>query len=556
MESNDLLYGNLVKQLGPLLQKGRTESATFLNWFLENIYRLDSVDSDDCICDKGNDKGIDGIYVDMNNEEIHFLQSKIRQKDSGTIGDVSLKTFAASVRQFDTAEKVQAMGQGDANSSLKDLLNRLEVADLIGKGYKPIGIYITNEVRDDASDAYLKIDDSVRIYDRDLIAANYVEANQKDGVKGTFEFDASYVEPLKIKIGQGEVASEVFIFPALALQLVMLNGIADTTLFTKNVRFDLGNTPVNKSIKKSIEDKSEHINFTLFHNGIIILCDKAELTDKILRIENYSVVNGAQSLTTFYNSKSKLTDNLRVLVRVIALQSDGLARKITEFSNNQNAIKPRDLRSNHALMTRLQNEFSTKNPEYFFEIKRGEIAPDKRTIISNDEAGRDLLAFDLLEPYSCHQVYKIFDEKYAEIFGRIEVDSDRVIFIRDLSSLVGEAVDGIENKPLAHYALTRFFLLNVLSRILRGENKSAAYIKKPTSFEDGEKRQRFLTICSGIVKSMVIDLNYEVKEAGAAFDYKSILKSPKQVEDLGDKLIRSYQKDVARGKADNFGSWK
>jgi AIPR protein len=156
--------------------------------------------------------------------------------------------------------------------------------------------------------------------------------------------------------GSENEGAKLYVFPARALELVALGGIADTSLFTKNVRYDLGNTPVNKSIKGSIEKKAEHRNFTLFHNGIIILCDTAYRNGDTLTITNYSVVNGAQSITTFFNSKSKLSDDLRVLVRIIALHDDALTRKITEYSNNQNAIKPRDLRSNHKLMTRLQSE--------------------------------------------------------------------------------------------------------------------------------------------------------------------------------------------------------
>jgi len=49
----------------------RTESRQFLAWFLENYYRLDETELEDCICDGTDDKGIDGIYV---NEQLalHF----------------------------------------------------------------------------------------------------------------------------------------------------------------------------------------------------------------------------------------------------------------------------------------------------------------------------------------------------------------------------------------------------------------------------------------------------------------------------------------------------
>jgi hypothetical protein len=551
MKPDDLKFDSVKAMIAPLLKKGKTESVTFLNWFLENIYRLDSVSADDAICDAKNDKGIDGIYVDNNNEEIHFFQSKLRQKDNGTIGDVDPKTFIASVGQFDTPQKIYEILEGDAVQALKNLLIRLEVADLVGKGYKLVAVYVTNENSDDASRAYEKAEPSLRVYDRTVIADNYIDPNQGEGVPDEFQFDLSYVEPLRMIAADG---AKVYVFAARALELVALGGIADTSLFTKNVRYDLGNTPVNKSIKKSIEKKSEHKNFSLFHNGIILLCGEAEEQKDKLVVKNYSVVNGAQSITTFFNSKSKLTDDLRVLVRVIALEDNELAQKITEYSNNQNAIKPRDLRSGHALMTRLQAEMEKVSDKYFFEIKRGEPTPKDKTVISNEAAGRALLAIDLLEPWSCHQIYKIFDEKYAAIFGRYEVDALRVIHVTHLMQIIDDGIDHIELKPLAHYSLTRYFLASVLSRILKGYDASREIMRNPSALKDG-KAGEFYEKCKAIVASLVIDLNYEVKAKGPTFDYKADLKSEKQTEELTGLLLKSYEKDVARGKAESFKGW-
>ncbi len=553
MQPDDLKYANLTQLIAPLVVKGKTESVTFLNWFLENIYRLDSVSADDAVCDSQNDKGIDAIYVDENNEEIHFFQCKIRQNDNGTIGDVSPKTFIASVAQFDTSEKVAAIVAGNADVGLKKLIERLALPDLLEKGYKPVGIYVSNESSDDAARAYAAIEARLRIFDRHAIASNFIDSDQGVGVQGSFDFDVSYVAPLEMTIG-ADSAAKVYVFPARARELVALGGISDTSLFTKNVRYDLGNTPVNKSIRGSIEAKAEHRNFPLFHNGVIILCEMAKMQGDVLKINNYSVVNGAQSITTFFNSKSKLTDDLRVLVRIIALQNDALARKITEYSNNQNAIKPRDLRSNHAVMTRLQSEMNQKSTEFFFEIKRGEVAPEDRTTISNEAAGRAMLAIDLLEPWSCHQIYKVFDEKYAEIFGRREVDANRVIFIMRLMWLIESKLDGIQVRPLAHYALTKYFLASILSRILRSTEVTRNIMRDPSTLPQ-QREAEFLKKCADIIGTLVIDLNYEVQEKGPAFDYKADLKSPKQVDELSSLLLKSYEKDVARGKAESFAAW-
>jgi hypothetical protein len=89
---------------------------------------------------------------------------------------------------------------------------------------------------------------------------------------------------------------------------------------------------------------------------------------------------------------------------------------------------------------RLQKEMSTNSSGYVFEIKRGEQAPPGRKVIQNDDCGRAILAFDVQEPWSAHQIYKVFDEKYAEIFGRPEVTAERVIFITELTLAVAEAM--------------------------------------------------------------------------------------------------------------------
>jgi len=151
-------------------------------------------------------------------------------------------------------------------------------------------------------------------------------------------------------------------------------------------------------------------------------------------------VTAPQSLTSYRIGKTLLREVRRGLVRVVALQDEARARRSTENSNNQNAIKPRDLRSNHAIQLRLQKEMNDADGDYFFEIKRGEKAPAGATVITNDEIGRALLAFDVQEPWSAHQIYKVFDEKYAEIFGRPEVTAQRAIFVHRLMGVVDKSL--------------------------------------------------------------------------------------------------------------------
>jgi hypothetical protein len=551
MIADDLNYGNLKKLIKKYDGKGRSESASFLNWFLENIYRLNDVDADDAICDEFNDKGIDGIYVDNPTQEIHFFQSKITQKDGRTIGDSDLKTFAGALGQFSKPESIDLILNGNANADLKRILQRQNIRALVDDGYQVIGVYITNQDQDENCKEYIQHVEHIALYDRDRIALEYVDFEADEGVKGDHSFDVSYTGCLEMA---GDDGIKIFMFPVRAAELVSLSGIVDTTLFKQNVRLTLGNTAVNKSIEASILDQKEHKNFPLYHNGITILCGNAELSEdgESLKISDYVVVNGAKSITTFYKNTKHVSDDLRVFAKVIALRDEQLARKITINSNNQNAIKARDLRSNHNIMLRLKAEFEKDEPEYAFEIKRGEEPAPGKIPLSNEFAGRLLLAFDLNEPFSCHQIYKVFDEKYADIFGRPEVTASRIVFVARLFELVAEELGDLKHEQMRGYALTRYFMVNVLRHVMSMSYEASHLIADKDTMRDRDAREAILKRVPEVLADLVIDFNYEIDEEGDTLDYKSDLKSPERVKAWRNKLLSSYEKELKKGKATNF----
>ena len=323
-------------------------------------------------------------------------------------------------------------------------------------------------------------------------------------------------------------------------------------MFSQNVRLVLGNTAVNKPIKNSVSTKGEHQCFPLYHNGVTLLCEKANLDDDKLSIENYVVVNGAQSISTFYREKDNLTADLRVFVKVISLRDDVLARKITINSNNQNAIKPRDLRSNHDLMLRLKAEFDDLASNYVFEIKRGEKFDPKQEVISNEEAGRLLLAFDLNEPYSCHQIYKVFDDKYADIFGRPEVDAYQIMFCYEILKHIENKMSGLKNSQMANYKLTRYLVVNIIGHILRSFEPTKEILADKAKLKIDANRNAILDKLPELLDDLVVDFNYEVDEEAESFDYKKDFKSPEKVKSWRDRLMKSFEKEVKKGRTVDF----
>lgn len=549
MQAADLSYDGVKKLIEPYSNKGRSESASFLNWFLENVYRLGDVEADDAICDEHNDKGIDGIFVDNTAQEVHFFQSKITQKDGRTIGDADLKAFIGALDQFRSSESVNKLLEGNANEDLKKIVRRERLAQLIDDGYKIRPVYVGNLTKDKNTEEYLEHQPEFEIYDIPRIILEHIDFDSDEGVKGTFEFDISYAGCLEVQ-GEGDV--KTFVFPAKSLELVKLDGIVDDSLFKQNVRLTLGNTAVNKGIAESIKEPGEHKNFPLYHNGITILCDEAGIEGDRLKVKDYVVVNGAQSISTFYKNASSLSEDLRVFVKVVALRNEQLARKITVNSNNQNSIKARDLRSNHALMLRLKSEFEKDFPEYHFEIKRGESAENGKQVLTNELAARLLLAFDLDEPYSAHQIYKLFDDKYADIFGRPEVSAARIVFLLKLYEQIKERVHEIGHAQMAGYALTNFFVLNVLRHVMEKSDRAFALVRDRAKMADASERQAILDRVPDVLGELLVDLKYEIGEKGENLDYKSDLKSPEEVRKLRNSLVSSYEKEMKKGKATVF----
>lgn len=550
MQTEDLHYENLKGLIQPFSHKGRSESASFLNWFLENVYRLGDVEADDAICDESNDKGIDGIYVDNTAQEIHFFQCKITQKAGRTIGDNDLKNFIGSLEQFRSSEAIELLLAGNANDDLKKIVKRERLSQLIGEGYKVRPVYVGNLTKDENTIEYVKHHPDFEIYDIPRILLEHIDFDANEGVKGHFYFDLSYASCIEM-LGEKDV--KIFVFPAKALELVKLDGIVDDSLFKQNVRLTLGNTAVNKGIAASISDKEEHKNFPLYHNGITMLCDEAEHTDdNRLRVSNYVVVNGAQSISTFFKNSANLSDDLRVFVKVIALRNEALASKITVNSNNQNSIKARDLRSNHSIMLRLKAEFDKNFPDYHFEIKRGETIDTSKKLLTNELAARLLLSFDLDEPHSSHQIYKLFDDKYTEIFGRPEVSAARIVFLTELYEQIKARISEIEHKQMAGYALTNFFVLNCVRHIMVKSDRAAALIRDKSRMANPDERQAILAKVPDVLTDLLIDIKYEIGEKGPALDYKTDLKSPEETRRLRNSLVSSYEKEMKKGKATAF----
>lgn len=542
----DLSYPNLLNLFRPHLDPRRSESASFLIWFLENYYRLDSVDAIDSVCDQNGDKGVDGIYVNDNSNTIDVLQSKISQKDSTTIGDTVLKEFQGTLSQFKSKDALENMVKSAGNVQVAQLVNRLSLSEKLSS-YDLRGIFLSNVNIDANGEAFLKTCPCITFIGRKQLLDTYISDKRDYPQEGTAMFN---VLGFPISEYIADATTKAVIAPVKASELVILKGIADQSLFALNVRGSLGKTQVNKDIVMSIKEPAMHKTFPLYHNGITVVAKKVEKNNEKIEITDYFVVNGCQSLTALFDHKDILTDDLRVLTKFIQVDpTSKLSASITSYSNNQNGVKARDFKSNNTIQIRLQNEFRENYLDQFaYEIKRGEPTQTGESI-SNEEAGLCLIAFDLKLPWTTHRKYQVFDEKYSDIFCRPEVNADRIVLCYTLENVIKRIIPTISNQLFAKYAITRYAILYMLRTILEKDVVGKQIIQNPEKFvRDINKRNLFVALISRVVNDMVIDINAEIAELGDDFDYRGKLRDKDFVGKLTKDVVGSYEKLVSRNR--------
>lgn len=550
----NLSYPDILEHFGRHRVPGRTDSRAFLGWFLENYFRLELLRVEDSICDGPDDKGIDGIYVDSTLEVIYVFQVKLLQNHSKTIGDSALREFAGSLGQFDSPDSIRMLAVSTGNLELKNLILDEELAAKAEAGYEVRGIFVTNVELDNNGESFLKGHGSITVYDRYRLQNDWLPMGDTEPVEKEVAFHLDGLGHIQYKTE----SATAYIVSLRADELIQLAGIENQALFAWNVRQSLGRTKVNRAIAENVADPDEHKNFMLYHNGLTILATVVELDEHAdeLRIDRYSVVNGAQSLSTLYDKRTVVSHELRLLARVVKLDpATDLAAMITRNSNNQNAIGARDLQSNSVIQKRLKEDFRRSfGDEFGYEIKRGEHTEGKR-VITNEEAAKVLLAFDLEQPWTCHQSYRYFDDLHSEIFGRPVVTADRIVGLIAVRDAVIASLEQLDNKLAARYSVTPYFLMYLVKQALQLDPKGKEFCQDPGRFVREGGFDEVVRTLRQIADDLVVDLNAELAErddSGNPFDHKRELKSPNAVRALRGDVLPSYQKAITRKRASSF----
>lgn len=536
---------------------GRLESASFLMWYLRNFFRLEEEDAIASVCDSQNDKGIDGIYVDDDEEEVHLFQSKFSPEYAKNQGDNDLRNFVGAKQWFTGAESVESLLKSTASEELKQLVIATNVFEHISSDYTVFSHFVTNKIFDHNAKEFLDVSKSELIgHDLLNIFDEYTYMADKITSTGVTKLKLKNGTKIDYDLSDGPKA-RVYAIPVT--ELMTLNGIQDRSLFYRNVRYGLGkNTRVNKDIKATIRNPRQHDRFFLFHNGITLVCDALEDTDNELTLTNYSVINGCQSMLTLYENRHMITDRMYILAKIIQLdQTSPLVSDITYYTNNQNPIKLEDLKADDRVHKAIQSQFAELlGNKVLYKRKRGESEAGYDRVIELDFAAQLIEAFYNGNPQNTHVRGRLFGERYSSIFSR-HINAAKIYFAYLVYQTILDNIASIKTAQVQSYGLTHFFLLHLIAEVLREDDLGRQFVEDPTRCVK-EESGRLTKAIAVLIQLLAPDVDAYfaeyAKNHNGFFDYKNVFKSAEFVTNATTRLLTDNKKTMVRHPEDAFSS--
>lgn len=534
---------------------GRGESAAFLIWFLENFFRLETQDAIDSVCDQTNDKGIDGIYVDDDEEIVYLFQSKFSPNNNQDQGDNDIKNFIGARQWFENEESVNSLMSSTASKDLKSLVERSKILEKTQ--YKSVSVFVTNKAFNPHATEYIDVIEDLETYDCNDLFNKYTYFADAENTFPSKDLFVTNHSKIEYNLPDGTISR---VYSIKAKELIKLEGIQDRTLFYKNVRYGVGKTRVNKSIKNTIDEANEHNNFFLYHNGITIVCEQLDedLDHNKISLTGYAVINGCQSMLTFFENRDELSNNLFVLVKVIQLNlASSMVKKITYYANNQNSISLKDLRSNDSVQKTLQSEFGELfNNTILYKRKRGESEDGFNEIIEKDFAAQIIEAVYFGRPHNTHLKQKLFGEEYTRIFSR-KVNAEKIYLASMLYNIIDKNSELLDNEKIRKYGLSLFFFSHILSEIMKIDELGKEILENPKDFVTTNKSV-LIKALKRIWELMTPDINCDIEEYTTEhenfFDYKNVFKNSHFIQTMTGRIKSDYIRLTRRNTADSFSS--
>ncbi len=484
------LAKNVLDQIGNItynLYENYRERYGFYYFILQNFTSLtEYTEMTDCICDtdfnnkffkrKEEDVGIDAVYIDENNKCINIFNFKYRNKFNPD-KEQCLNDAITSSKFFNVLLTQKNDLDGKSGEYAKKILEKFHENEI----WNIIFYFVSNDNKTLSSDNSI-LNKLKEVYSMNIKTIGLDEITDVTSLKHD-EIGAKLILPddAILTFSENRLSSDKSYIVRLPIyELIritcndpsirekynneddqaILNAKIEMQVLYDNVRGLILRSKFNKNIEKTLDN--EPGKFFFYNNGITIVAKDINATisktshKTKLEIIDFQVLNGGQTLRTIYNyisrSYSNVSDklsNAEVLVRFLKIPDDEERNYIGEYTNSQNAIDQRDLKS--LRKEQLQLEEYLDGHDILYIRKKGDTGKDDKTYhssISMERMGQILMAIILKRPDQISNKKRyIFDTYYDKLFVQNEelCSENTIQLINDFNDI------GVTYRQISNY---------------------------------------------------------------------------------------------------------
>lgn len=251
--------------------------------------------------------------------------------------------------------------------------------------------------------------------------------------------------------------------------------------FEDNVRIYLRQrSKINRNIKETALS-DQHNRFFYYNNGITLTCKNFTYSSvkraPIIEIEDIQIVNGSQTLHALHDAFCKKPENFEsidILCRIYQTANNELSTNIAEYTNSQNPVQTRDIRSNDYIQRKIESEMRALG--YYYERKKNQHrSQQKEKRIDAEKAGQAIMAYYEEMPAEAKDKKRdIFADKYDIIFND-DITAEKILcavfLLNKIENLkIEKRKDIMKGENVDHFLLHASFHILYLLKNLAHKN--------------------------------------------------------------------------------------
>lgn len=159
-------------------------------------------------------------------------------------------------------------------------------------------------------------------------------------------------------------------------------GAHEWNLFEWNVRYQMFRSAINRRIVSTLQKSRGRKFFHHYNNGLLMTCRtyRHDAQRRRLIVTGPQIVNGCQTVRAICEAYDSLTPNdqshfdehAMLQVKLIKTTDPDFIGELVISTNDQNPMKPRNLKSNSSEQRDIQRSFRTLPKRWFYQRKDGE----------------------------------------------------------------------------------------------------------------------------------------------------------------------------------------